>query len=655
MSENGVPTVSLDQSLVWQYDAIHGSIDLKDVIQPSGIDVIRKLIRTSALERLRRVSQLGFASQTFPSSDHSRYAHSLGTMHMMRFLINRVQKERNFSKEFYNELHEKFPEEFTKDLEHSHKMLSQHLLVAALLQDTGELPFNKTLELLFKPSKELKSEISKLVNIDCSSLKTKQIFTLGCGIINNIDILKGFNLPLLVYLITGRLDPDLGVARHIASLRHMMDGIVDADRLDYVFRDAHHTFGSFGSIDALIGSLLYYDEKGPVFADTGPVSSFLALRAYLYTTVYAAPANRFKFVLLFEFLKGLSKNSKCSDEFYSDNFAKGLTVDDFMKVDDDYFVTRIKTYAGGNSFKHLSKKSRTALELLLGNGDEYSCLWLPPPQKECNPVKIQYKDLPDNLFFDTFRDRSLQFYGRGGVRISAPRFKMYGECIPLEECGGPFRSMISEGWSLVPVPDSVLLFTPKQKTGHAWQKFNNGLEEGWLFRLLIEKDWYSFDLPDDTRKASGFSGPSLFVSYTSEDIDIVKQVVSVLHTLKQKYFLFSNPINGICGTPAENSVKAVEEAERVLMIVSNEYVRKYQDFPEGYVAKEFYAMLRRRDEESFNVLVLSCDEKDDVASRLPWSQIGYEEIPYFGKALRGLGMTEMEDIVRGVVEKIRGA
>lgn len=122
MSKNGVPALSLDQSLVWQYDAIHGSIDLKDVMQPSGIDVIRKLIRTSALERLRRVTQLGFASQTFPSSDHSRYAHSLGSMHMMRLLINRVKNVRDFSREFYNELHEKFPAEFTKDLEHSHKM-----------------------------------------------------------------------------------------------------------------------------------------------------------------------------------------------------------------------------------------------------------------------------------------------------------------------------------------------------------------------------------------------------------------------------------------------------------------------------------------------------------------------------------------------------
>lgn len=650
MSYNDVSTSNLDQSLVWQYDAVHGNIELTDVVQPSGNEVIRKLIRSKALERLRRVSQLGFASQTFPSSDHSRYAHSLGTMHMMRLLINRIKSQGGFDNKLYDELHTIFPAEFPIDC---HDVLSQHLIVAALLQDTGELPFSKSLELLFKPSQELQNEISKLINIDCRVLKIKQIFTLGCGIVDNMSILDGFNLPFLAYLITGKLDPDLGTAHHITSLRHMMDGIVDADRLDYVFRDAHHTFGAFGSLNALIGSLLYYDDKGPVFADTGPVSSFLALRAYLYTTVYGAPANRFKFVLLFEFLKGLSENPKCSEEFYGDDFANGLTIEDFLRVDDDYFVTRIKMYAGGTSFKNLSKKSRNALELLLVGGDEYSCFWLPPP-KECNSAKIQYKELPDNLFFDTFRDRPLQFYGRGGVRVSAPRFKMYGECISLEECGGPFRSMISEGWSLVPVPDSMLIFTPKQRNGHAWKKFQNGLDEGWLFKLLIEKDWYSFDLPDDTRKASGFSGPSLFVSYASEDIDVVKQVVTVLHKLKQKYFLFSNPINGICGTPTENSVKAVEEAESVLMIVSTSYVKKFQESPEGYIAKEFYAMLRRRDDESFGVLVLSCDAKDDVATKLSWSQIGYEEIPYFGKALRGLQSTEVEEIVSGVIDKIRG-
>jgi len=64
----------------------------------------------------------------------------------------------------------------------------------------------------------------------------------------------------------------------LRTLRHMIEGEVDADRLDYVYRDAHHTVGGRGSPEAVIDSLLAYDEAGPIFSEPGPVSEFFATR-----------------------------------------------------------------------------------------------------------------------------------------------------------------------------------------------------------------------------------------------------------------------------------------------------------------------------------------------------------------------------------------
>ena len=53
---------------------------------------IRGLLKAPYMRRLRRVKQLGFVSQSFLSAEHNRYAHALGTMHMMRGITTRLQQ-----------------------------------------------------------------------------------------------------------------------------------------------------------------------------------------------------------------------------------------------------------------------------------------------------------------------------------------------------------------------------------------------------------------------------------------------------------------------------------------------------------------------------------------------------------------------------------
>jgi HD superfamily phosphohydrolase len=49
-----------------------------------------KIINTRTFQRLRRIKQQGLTSYTFPCSEHTRFCHSLGVLHIMGKLTNNI-------------------------------------------------------------------------------------------------------------------------------------------------------------------------------------------------------------------------------------------------------------------------------------------------------------------------------------------------------------------------------------------------------------------------------------------------------------------------------------------------------------------------------------------------------------------------------------
>ena len=56
-------------------DPIHDIIRIED-------QFILELLDTAAMQRLRRIRQLGLASLVYPGAEHSRFTHSLGVYHL---------------------------------------------------------------------------------------------------------------------------------------------------------------------------------------------------------------------------------------------------------------------------------------------------------------------------------------------------------------------------------------------------------------------------------------------------------------------------------------------------------------------------------------------------------------------------------------------
>jgi len=548
-------------NLSWKFDAIHGDIDIRDATDSSKTETITKLLKSPMLERLRRIKQLGFTSHSYPSADHSRYAHALGTMHMMRMLFNRLFIVQGLKPKILRDLTACFPEVFNKQkIKDKKNILVQHMLVAALLQDTGELPFSPATKHIYQPSEALRNDVETEVGLDdISNWSNKKIFTIACIYRTEIvDIIKNLSKPFIVYLLTGGIKSSISknnnITNSLEQLRHMLDGVVDADRLDYVFRDAHHTIGCLGTSSAVVESLIFYDKDGPVFSDPGPVSNFLATRGHLYSTVYSTPANRFQVILLINFLQGVKAKDVCAKEFFGQGKGE-LEFEDFSNLDDISLTSRINDFASGDTKKHLNQKAKKALELFLNPSLEYQYFWLPCNEQQSQQTK-KIK-LPDDLYFDTFADHYRQLYPPDSVRIEAHSFKEFDMPISLEKCGGPFIPIFKAGWSMLPMHKSILLFTPikQEQVGEAWKDFKKILKNGGLCENLMENDPLSpINFPPDTWDRPGFKEPKIFISFAWMDINIVQKIANILHKKRRQYYLYIQPFQGIGNTPSMNSI-----------------------------------------------------------------------------------------------------
>lgn len=637
------------------FDAVHGAINFRESPGSEGLEAITRLLESPMMERLRRIKQLGYASHSYPSADHTRFGHAIGTLHIMRLMLRRLYAVDGLPPDLFTTLHTSFRRTFpTKSSDAQRERLTTHLLAAALVQDVGELPYGNATKPVYRPSQEMRRRVSNVTECDLTTWSNKDVFTIAClHDETNVKCAEGLNLDLLTFLITGYLRANAKVPPSLKALRHLLDGVIDADRLDYVYRDAHHTVGSRGSPLALIDALLYYDELGPVFADPVPVSEFLATRALLWTNVYFSPQNRFRTLLLTILLQGIVERAECATSFFGGDSRGELSTDEFLALDDVSLTTRIKDFNSamvtrGSPLKgRLCARAKNALSVLVGETSDYECVWLSPgPDSD---KKHTAPAIPDDLFFDTYsnyQDHSL--YESGTVRIHSPRFQRVHSPIPLEDCSGPFNGMLKGRWSALPMPGSILLFMPQGPRTSA--KLSAGMSDGSLYDTLMKNDPLNVaGFVTDTR-AQGLKGPPIFISFTWDDIGVVEAVAEALRARRREYFLLGRRYQGLGGTPGGNSVKCVEEAGAILFVVSISYVSRFQAYPNGNIAKELYAAGPRY-AQGLPIVALSVDDHREVVN-FPSALFGLSEMLFVGEPLRRASKAAVEEAVDEALKHI---
>jgi len=246
-------------------------------------EVENNIIRTKIFNRLRYIKQMGFSYLPFPGANHSRYEHSLGTMHVASMLATTAF----------------IPEQKIKVSDNL-----QIIRIAALLHDIGHPPFSHSVEETFYKYPKLLTECfdsqkygnkSLVKHFKKSKKYSHEVFT-EYAIKTDSElkkILKGvlYRTNQLALLAIGRATDE-----GYAVFNSLIDSDIDADRIDYILRDSYYTGLSYKFDIYELREKFYFNKKSNqlcILPDAvSIINSFLLARYRLVSKIHNDKANR---------------------------------------------------------------------------------------------------------------------------------------------------------------------------------------------------------------------------------------------------------------------------------------------------------------------------------------------------------------------------
>lgn len=194
-------------------------------------DTERDILDTKQVQRLRRIKQLGLSSLVYPGATHTRFIHSIGVL----YNAGRLAQSVGLSDKEYKAAR-----------------------IAGLLHDSGHGPYSHASE-----------SVAESVG------KTHE--DLSCEIVDELEDLIPVDTELVKNYITGEADINV------------VAGAVDADRLDYLKRDAERTGIEHGQIDTSTIIKSAEEYNGSLAFETTAVQAlegFLMARFLMIKSVY---------------------------------------------------------------------------------------------------------------------------------------------------------------------------------------------------------------------------------------------------------------------------------------------------------------------------------------------------------------------------------
>ncbi|MGI9167915.1 MAG: HD domain-containing protein [Pyrinomonadaceae bacterium] len=225
-------------------DPVHNIIRLRTDTDEG--ELMMRLIDAPEFQRLRRIKQLGLGLYTYQGAEHSRFTHSLGALHLMTRVLDRLGEKYNI---------------------HSNDRAAA--LAAALLHDVGHGSFSHVMEKVLGFHHEAwtvqvvlseETEIGRLLRAHSPELPAK-----------------------VAAIIEGKFQP--------AALGQLVSSQLDVDRMDYLLRDSLMTGAKYGIYDLewIINALAIDEERDRIYvAARGlyAVEEYLQARYYMFRQVY---------------------------------------------------------------------------------------------------------------------------------------------------------------------------------------------------------------------------------------------------------------------------------------------------------------------------------------------------------------------------------
>jgi HD superfamily phosphohydrolase len=225
-------------------DPVHNIIRLRTDTDEGRLMV--RLIDSFEFQRLRRIKQLGLALFTYQGAEHSRFAHSLGVLHLMTRVLDRLSEKYAIPTE-----------------------ARAAARAAALLHDTGHGPFSHVME--------------KVLNFHHEEWTRRAVLSEETEI---GQVLREYSpeLPRAVAsVIEGTFQP--------SALAQLVSSQLDVDRMDYLLRDSLMTGAKYGYYDLewIINAIEVDEESDRIYVSARglyAVEEYLQARYYMFRQVY---------------------------------------------------------------------------------------------------------------------------------------------------------------------------------------------------------------------------------------------------------------------------------------------------------------------------------------------------------------------------------
>lgn len=259
----------------------------------------REIVDTVIFQRLRGIRQLAGAHLVYPSAQHSRFEHSIGTMHIAGYA-----GETLFSKGYFGD-----------------EDKVQQLRLAALLHDVGHGPFSHLFE-------EVLMEKHNMNHEDMG----KQI--ISQSEISDILGKHGYNSSDICKLSFGQ--------SNIQFFNEIISGALSADMMDYLPRDSLFTGVEYGKIDyhRLISSFEVTTDGHLAINKSALYSleSMLISRYEMYKAVYFHKTVRSAEVMLLRSIMLADEQLNLTDK----------TLNKYLSLTDEITLERIRLLGNDN-------------------------------------------------------------------------------------------------------------------------------------------------------------------------------------------------------------------------------------------------------------------------------------------------------------------
>ena len=238
---------------------------------PEGEAAERELIDHPWLQRLRQIHQLQTAWWVFPSAEHTRFQHVLGSMHLASRAVATL----------YESLRETCPDVPSRGY------VESLMRLAALLHDVGHGPFGHFFDEHFLADYGLNHEIlgGEIIRREFAEMLRRIRRNPNSRLADD----ETLDPEQIIFLIMRPKSGSADGPQWLRFLRSLFSGLYTVDNMDFVLRDAYMSGYSGRAFD--LARLLHYSqftERGLTIHERGlsALVRFISVRAELFRAIY---------------------------------------------------------------------------------------------------------------------------------------------------------------------------------------------------------------------------------------------------------------------------------------------------------------------------------------------------------------------------------